>query len=333
VIILAGDIGGTKCDMALFETAKAAPPRMVRDATLPSHDFASLELAIERFLAAGPRPSIDAVCLGVAGPVVDGRVQATNLPWVIDEKLLTYAIPSPRVKLLNDLEVAAHGVLGLPDAELRTLQEGVGRRGNLVLIAAGTGLGEALIIRDGDRRIIIPSEGGHGDLAPRGEMEEDLLRYLRKEFGRVSYERVLSGPGAFNCYRFLRDTGWAKESPAVAERLKTENPNAVVGEMGLAKKDPLCDKALDLFVSVYGAEAGNLALKAMAVGGVLVGGGIAPRIIERIAAGGFVAAFRDKGRLQPLMESIPIHVSLNPRAPLFGAAHVAAEMVEGERPR
>jgi glucokinase len=326
VIVLAGDIGGTKSDLALFETTPAGP-RMVRDATLPSRDFASLELAIERFLQAGPKPMIEAVCLGVAGPVVDGRCQATNLPWVIDEKLLTYAIPAPRVKLLNDLEVAAHGVLALPEEDLRTLQVGRPRRGNLVLVAAGTGLGEALIIRDGDRRVVIPSEGGHGDLAARNELEDDLLRYLRKEFGRVSYERVLSGAGLFNVYRFLRDTGWAKESPAVAARMQQENPSAIVSELGLAKRDALCDKALDVFVSVYGAEAGNLALKAMAVGGVLVSGGIAPRIIERMAAGGFVAAFRDKGRLASLMDSLPIHVSLNPRAPLFGAAHVASEMV------
>ena len=328
MIVLAGDVGGTKTDLALFEKdARGTGLKMVRDMTLPSGGSPSLEAIIERFLDAGPRPVVEAACLGVAGPVVDGRCQATNLPWVVDERLLTYSIPSPRVKLLNDLEVAAHGVLGLPDEDLRSLQQGVARRGNLVLIAAGTGLGEALIIRDGDRRIVIPSEGGHGDLAARNDLEDDLLRYLRKEFGRVSYERVLAGAGLFNVYRFLRDTGWAKESPDVAERMRKENPNAIVTELGLSKRDPLCDKALDIFVAVYGAEAGNLALKAMAVGGVLVGGGIAPRIIERLAAGGFVAAFRDKGRLAPLMESIPIHVSLNPRAPLFGAAHVAGEMV------
>jgi len=328
VIVLAGDVGGTKTDLALFEKdARSQGLKMVRDMTLPSGDFPSLEAIIERFINAGPRPVVEAACLGVAGPVVDGRCQATNLPWVVDERLLTYSIPSPRVKLLNDLEVAAHGVLGLPEEDLRSLQQGVPRRGNLVLIAAGTGLGEALIIRDGDRRVVIPSEGGHGDLAARNDLDDDLLRYLRKEFGRVSYERVLAGAGLFNVYRFLRDTGWAKESPAVAERMRKENPNAIVTELGLSKRDPLCDKALDIFVALYGAEAGNLALKAMAVGGVLVGGGIAPRIVERLAAGGFVAAFRDKGRLAPLMESIPIHVSLNPRAPLFGAAHVAGEMV------
>ncbi len=327
MIVLAGDVGGTKTALALFEKDERGRLRLVRDGTLPSRESASLELAIEQFLAAGPRPAIDAVCLGVAGPVVDGRCVATNLPWVIDERRLSQAIPAPRVKLLNDLEVAAHGVLALPTDDLRTLQAGVPRRGNLVLIAAGTGLGEALIIRDEDRRIVIASEGGHGDFAARGDLEEDLLRYLRKEFGRVSLERVLSGPGLFNVYRFLRDTGWAKESPAVAERMRTTDPPAVVTEMALSKADPLCDKALDTFVSAYGAEAGNLALKALAVGGVLVGGGIAPRIIERLATGGFVAAFRDKGRLAPLMESIPINVALNPRAPLLGAARVASDLV------
>jgi glucokinase len=328
VIVLGGDIGGTKTALALFERDGRGALTLVREDTLVSKDFVSLELAIERFLDAGARPtSIEAVCLGVAGPVVDGRCQATNLPWVIDERLLDHAIPSPRVKLLNDLEVAAHGILGLPEEDLRTLQAGRPRRGNLVLIAAGTGLGEALIIRDGDRRVVIASEGGHADLAPRNELEDDLLRYLRKEFGRVSYERVLAGPGLFNVYRFLRDTGWAKESPAVVERMRTENPNVVVGEMGLARTDPLCDKALDVFMALYGAEAGNLALKAMAVGGVLVGGGIAPRLVERLAAGGFVAAFRDKGRLTPLMDSIPIHVSLNPRAPLLGAGRIASELI------
>jgi len=327
VIVLAGDVGGTKTDLALFDKDASGRLTMVRDGTLPSRDFVSLELAIEQFLDGGPRPTIAAACLGVAGPVVDGRCQATNLPWVVDERLLTYAIPAPKVKLLNDLEVAAHGVLGLPEEDLRTLQAGRPRRGNLVLIAAGTGLGEAIIVRDGERKLVIASEGGHGDLAARNELEDDLLRYLRKEFGRVSYERVLAGPGLYNVYRFLRDTGWAKEAPEVAERMRTDNPSAVVTEMGLAKRDALCDKALDVFVGIYGAEAGNLALKAMAIGGVLVGGGIAPRMIERIAAGGFVAAFRDKGRLAPLMESLPIHVSLNPRAPLFGAAHVASEMI------
>jgi glucokinase len=271
---------------------------------------------------------VAAVCLGVAGPVVDGRCVATNLPWVIDERALVQAVPAPRVRLLNDLEVAAHGVLALPAEEVRALQAGVPRRGHQVLIAAGTGLGEALIVQDGERRLVIASEGGHADFSPRNDLEDDLLRYLRKEFGRVSCERILAGPGFFNVYKFLRDSGWAKESPAVAARLQAGGETAaVITEFGLAGRDALCVKALEIFVSVYGAEAGNLALKAMAVGGVLVGGGIAPRILPALAAGGFVTAFRDKGRLAALMDDIPIRVALDPRAPLLGAAQVAATLV------
>jgi glucokinase len=323
VIVLAGDVGGTKTALALFDaTGRGLVP--IRDATLPSREAASLEAAVEQFLATGPRPSIDAACFGVAGPVVDGRCVATNLPWVIDERDLAASIRAPRVRLLNDLEAAAHGVLGLPDHELHTLQAGTARHGHLVVNAAGTGLGEAIVVQDDERRIVIASEGGHADFAPRDDLEEDLLHFVRKEFGRVSYERILSGPGLFNVYRFLRDTGWGRESAEVADRMRAGDPSVVVTEMALAGGDPICVKALDIFVSVYGAEAGNLALKAMAVGGVVVGGGIAPRILARLTAGGFVAAFRDKGRLAALMEAMPVRVALNPRAPLLGAAGVAA---------
>lgn len=325
MIVLAGDVGGTKTALALFDkTPRGLVP--VRDETMPSRGFETLEAAIEKFLSGGPRPGIEAVCLGVAGPVVDGRCVATNLPWVIDERTLASAIPAGQVKLLNDLEVAAHGVMALPEGDIRSLQVGVPRRGNLVLIAAGTGLGEAIIVREGDRRIVIASEGGHADFAPRSDLEDDLLRYLRREFGRVSIERILAGPGFFNIYKFLRDSGRAKESPEVAARLQKEDTGAVITEQGLAGRDPLCVKALEVFVSVYGAEAGNLALKAMAVGGVLVGGGIAPRILPALTSGNFVKAFRDKGRLAALMDAMPISVALNPRAPLLGAAQVAATL-------
>jgi glucokinase len=322
VTVLAGDVGGTKTALALFEQT-ARGPVLVRGDTVPSREAASLEAAIRRFLDAGPRPALEAACIGVAGPVVDGRCVTTNLPWVIDERALAEAIPVPHVKLLNDLEAAAHGLMVLPEHDLRTLQPGTPRPGHLAMIAAGTGLGEALIVRDGDRRLVIASEGGHADFAPRGELQEELLRYLRKDFGRVSYERILSGPGFVNVYRFLRDSGWATESPGVAARMQEDDPSAVITELGMAGRDPLCAKTVEIFVSVYGAEAGNLALKAMAVGGVLVGGGIAPRILPALTSGAFVAAFRDKGRLAALMEGIPIRVVLDPGAPLLGAAHVA----------
>jgi glucokinase len=325
-VILAGDAGGTKTLLALFEPGDGAPV-LVREATVPSREFDSLEAIVERFLAAGPRGDITAACVGIAGAVVDGRSVTPNLPWVVDEGRLAATIPAaPRVRLLNDLEATAHGIWALGEDELVSLQSGALRRGNLAVIAAGTGLGEAIVVIDGGRRTVIATEGGHADFGPRGELEEDLLRHLRKEFGRVSCERVLSGPGLMNVYRFLRDTGVARESPHTAELIAAGDPAAVVSELGMDGADRLCAMALGVFVSVYGAEAGNLALKALALGGVIVAGGIAPRMLPALRAGSFVAAFRDKGRLSSLMETIPVLVVLNPKTALLGAARVAASL-------
>jgi glucokinase len=295
----------------------------VRAATLPSREFPTFRVAIARFLTHGAPGPIEAACFGVAGPVVDGRCITTNLPWQLDEAELAAAIPAGRVRLLNDLEATGYGVLALPPSSLATLQAGGSRRGNMVLIAAGTGLGEALLIWDGARHAVIASEGGHADFAPRTDVEVELLRFVRKEFGRVSYERVLSGLGLFNIYRFLREQGGLSEPAWLRERIEREDPSAVISEVGLAGGHPLCVQALDLFASVYGAEAGNLALKALAVGGVFVGGGIAPKIRVKLEDGTFAAAFRDKGRFAELMASIPVRLALEPRAALLGAARVA----------
>lgn len=312
--------------MALFEEG-ASGLGLVRQAILPSAEFGSLEAVVRRFLGDGPPSAIAAACFGVAGPVVDGRCVTTNLPWQLDEQSLAAAIPAQRVKLVNDLEAAGHGVLTLPPHELAPLQAGRPRKGNMVVIAPGTGLGEAILVWDGAGHRVIPSEGGHAEFGPRNDLEIDLLRFLRKEFGHVSYERVLSGPGLFNIYRFLRDTGVAPEPDWLGERLAGGDPSAVVSEVALTGRDPLCARALDLFVSILGSEAGNLALKALAVGGVFVGGGIAPKISAKLAEGGFLAAFRDKGRCRDLMESIPVYLVLNPLAPLLGAAHVARALL------
>lgn len=294
---------------------------------MASRDFDSLEAVIARFLDSGPRPEIAALAIGIAGPVVDGRCTTTNLPWQVDERTLAGAVPVARARLINDLEATAHGIFSLAEDELVTLHPGTPRRGNFAVIAAGTGLGEALVIADGTRRTIIASEGGHADFAPRGDLEEDLLRFLRKEFGRVSYERVLSGPGLHNLYRFLREAGFAPETGAVADALRREDPGMVITQQALAGSDALCVKAVAMFAEVYGAEAGNLALKGLALGGVILAGGIAPRVLPILRKGALIAAFRDKGRLTPLMDAIPVRVALNPSAPLLGAARVAADLL------
>ncbi|MEK6529316.1 MAG: glucokinase, partial [candidate division NC10 bacterium] len=237
-LLLAGDVGGTKTALALFE-ARARGPRLVREAVFPSGEFESLEAVVRRFLGEGPSVRIAAACFGVAGPVVEGRCVTTNLPWHVAEKSLARAIPAPRVKLLNDLEAAAHGVLILPPRALMPLQAGRARKGNKVLIAAGTGLGEAILVWDGARHRVLASEGGHADFAPRNDLEMDLLRFLQKEFGHVSYERVLSGPGLYNIYRFLRDTGVAPEPQWLGDRLRSGDPSGVVSEVGLAGGHPL----------------------------------------------------------------------------------------------
>jgi glucokinase len=324
-VILAGDVGGTKTALALFEGHGRAL-RVVRESVLPSQGFAGLADVIRQFLSEGASVSVDAACVGVAGPVIDGRCTATNLPWVIDEIELAECLATQRVKLVNDLEATGHGVLGLPRSALALLQAGTRRKATMALIAAGTGLGEVLLVWDGRRHRVIGSEGGHTDFAPRTDLETDLYRFLRKEFGRVSYERVVSGPGLYNIYRFLLATDGSTEAEWLRARMESGDPSAVVAEAALGRGDSRAIQALDLFVSIYGAEAGNLALKALAVGGVFVGGGIAPKIRTKLEDGAFVTAFRDKGRLGEMMATIPVHLVLEPRAALLGAAAIARSL-------
>jgi glucokinase len=331
-VILAGDVGGTKTALALFEVRRRALA-VVREAVLPSQGFAALTDAIRQFLLEGPPVSIDAACIGVAGPVIDGRCTATNLPWVVDEASMAESVSTKRVRLVNDLEATGHGVLGLKPSALAPLQAGEPHKGTMALIAAGTGLGEVLIPWDGRRHRVVGSEGGHTDFAPRTELETELLRFLRREFGRVSYERVVSGPGLYNIYRFLLASAGAPEAEWLRGRMETGDPSAVVAEAALDRGDPRAVQALDMFVSIYGAEAGNLALKALAVGGVFVGGGIAPKIRAKLEDGTFVTAFRDKGRLGGMMASIPVHLVLEPRTALLGATAIARSLLSGAAPK
>lgn len=327
-MILAGDIGGTKTVLALFDEG-ADGIREVRSATFKSQGYADFADVLAEFLSASAGQQLKAGCIGVAGAIIDGVCRTTNLPWVLDERVLGAKVGLDRVKLLNDLEAAAFGMLFLAPNELHVLNPGDGKTppGNKAVIAAGTGLGEAMLYWDGRDYHPLASEGGHSDFAPRTDQEIELLQYLRTKFPEhVSYERVLSGPGVFNVYSFLRDTKVFPEPDWLAAELASGDPSATVSKHGLSKRDPLCTAALELFCTIYGAEAGNMALNCVAVGGVYVGGGIAPKILPALAWGGFLKAYTAKGRFSEYVSRIPLLVGLNPRAPLLGAAHYARRL-------
>jgi glucokinase len=276
--------------------------------------------------------------LGVRGRVREGRLRLTNLPWTLDSRELARDLKIDYVFLINDLQANGYGIAELSAEQIYTLSEGDARQvGNRALISAGTGLGEAFMVWDGRDYVPYPSEGGHSDFAPRNEDEIDLLRFLRQKYnGRISFERVVSGQGLTNCYEFLRDVRGLEEPVGLAQRMMTEDPNAVITEMALKAKSRLCEKALDMFVSAYGAEAGNLALKILSVGGLYVGGGIAPRILEKLKDGSFIKAFTDKGRLSQLLVNMPVKVILESRTALMGAAAYAearAAELSGISPR
>jgi glucokinase len=320
-MLLAGDIGGTKTRLTAFELVDGRL-RTVVDQTFRSLDYPSLDALVLPFVAAhGLR--LDGAGFGVAGPVKQGRVVATNLPWVVDAAQLASELKLPAVSLLNDLEAIAAGITALDEDDFAVLNPGTpDPDGNAVVIAAGTGLGEAGLFWDGQRHRPFASEGGHTDFAPRNELEIALLTYLIDRFGRVSYERVVSGPGLHNIYEFLRDTGRGEEPPWLRQELAEHDPAAAISQAALACRSPLCAAALDLFVSLYGAEAGNLALKVMATGGVYVAGGIAPKILDKLRDGTFLTAFTAKGRLSPLLQATPLKIVLNDRVALLGSVQV-----------
>jgi glucokinase len=319
-MILAGDIGGTNTRLALFEQQGQSLVRVV-EAIVPSHAHDTLEAIVSTFRAIHPNP-ITQACFGVAGPVKQGRCEATNLPWIVDTQVLAQELDLTEVGLINDLEANALGIALLGPADVVTLNPGdATAEGNAALISAGTGLGEAGMYWDGQHYQPIASEGGHSDFAPRNELEIELLRYLLTQFERVSWERVLSGPGLYNLYKFFRDTGRATEPDGLADELLHQDPPSVITRTALAGTSTLCELALDLFISLYGAEAGNLALKMKATGGLFIGGGIAPKLIEKLKGSTtFMEAFMAKGRLRSLLEAIPVQVILNDKTALMGAA-------------
>lgn len=327
--LLAGDLGGTKTVIALYESTEQGLSCQ-REDSFASASYGSLEDVVREFLA-GETEKVDAVCFGVAGPVdvEKGRSQITNLPWLIEESGLKQATGAAFVKLLNDLEAAAYGLLQLPDEEFVELNsKAESARDNKAVIAAGTGLGEAILYWDGACYHAIATEGGHCDFAPNNPTEDALLNFLRGQCeGHVSYERILSGPGLFNIYQYLRETGFAPESPSLNAQLKAGDPAQAISQWALEKKDPLCLETLRLFARIYGAEAGNLALKSLARGGVMIAGGIAPKILPVLRNGEFLQGFCDKGRFGSLLERLSVKIALNPKAPLIGAAARARDLL------
>lgn len=350
-MILAGDIGGTKTSLALYDwTTERVEP--VRLETFHSGDYKSLEEILVEFLTPPTPPTpldeldtddertpeqaapaeplkVSAACFGVAGPVIDNHSRTTNLPWIVDGGAIAQQFEIPRVQLLNDLEATAYGILWLRPDELEVLNPGTTpkKRQALALIAAGTGLGEGILFWDGKSYRPMPSEGGHTDFAPNNDYEIELLRYLRSQYLHVSYERLVSGPGLLAIYEFIRDT--KKNEPTwLAEKIKVGNPAAEIAEAGLKGQAEIAQQALDLFASIYGAEAGNLALKALSLDGVYVAGGIAPKLIKKLKDGTFMKSFTNKGRYKRLLSQIPVKVVMNQETGLLGAASVAGALAQ-----
>lgn len=321
--ILAGDIGGTHSRFGLFRI-EVDRCRLLFEKSFPNQNYSGVERILEEFLK-GQKPAIS--CIGVAGPVTQKRVKVTNLPWVIDGRSLQEML-SCRVEIINDLVANAYGISVLQKRDFVVLNKGKLREGNRALISAGTGLGEAALFWDCRDHIPSPSEGGHAEFAPRNRGEVELLEYLFGCYDHVSYERVTSGPGLHTIYLFLRDEKKSGREPEwLSRKMEQEDPALVISETARQKRNALCTMALDLFVSIYGAAAGNLALQAMAVGGIFIGGGIAPRIIWKLKEGLFMEAFKKKGRLSNVVADIPVKVIMNDQAALLGAAQYGMRLL------
>lgn len=321
-LLLAGDLGGTKADLAIIDPARG-PRHPLAEMTLPSGRYPNLETLVADFLRQVALP-VQRACFGVAGPVVEGRAIITNLPWMMAEAQLAQALHLTQVTLLNDLVAVANAVPALEAADRQTLHAGVpAPHGALAVIAPGTGLGEAFLVHDGLRYRAYPSEGGHADFAPSNDFEAEMLRYLRFELGHVSWEWVCSGKGIPNIYAYLKVIDFAEEPAWLTTALaQATDPTPVIVNAALQDEKPcmLCRATLNTFVSILGAEAGNLALKVLATGGVYLGGGIPPRILPLLQAESFMQAFLNKGRFADLLRQVPVYVILNPKAALLGAA-------------
>lgn len=317
--VLAGDIGGTKTAVAI---AEIGPDRisLLESEIYPSSDFPSLEAILRRFLVhVRVRPAVAA--FGVAGPVRQGRAKVTKLPWIVDERHVAGATRIRRVRVVNDFVAAVMGLPYLSHRQVAVLRGGRGEPGEpIALIGAGTGLGQAALLRSSHRPSAVASEGGHADFGPRSELEDRLARFVRARFGRVTRDRLLSGGGLVLIYEFLEAEGFAPAQDRVREAFVGEDEAAVISRFGLSGEDRLCSEAIRIFVSIYGSEAGNLALQFRATGGVYIGGGIAPKILPALRGPEFLESFGSKPPMEDLLAKIPVRVVLEPRLGLYGAA-------------
>ncbi len=322
MMVLVGDIGATTCRLALARPGREELHRLESRADYRSSDYGGLGEVVARYLEEiEERPGRAA--FGVAAPVRSGRARFANLPWEVSEEHLSRRIGIEDIRLLNDFEALCHAVPLLGDDDLVELLSGTPEGGTVAVLGAGTGLGHGFVTRSGQREEVHSSEAGHVDFAPRTPVQEALLRWLRDRYGRASCERVVSGPGLVDIYRFLVATDRAEEDPHTAARMEGEDPAAVISTLGMDGSDPACRRALDIFVSAYGAQAGNFALAVQATGGVFLGGGIAPKILPALRRERFSRAFLEKGKLASMMESIPVRAITETDAALLGAARAA----------
>ena len=318
--ILAGDVGGTKTNIALYHIEKETFT-LVKEKRYASKDHHSLEDIIHDF-SGDALP--DRICAAVAGPVIQGKSKLTNLSWTLDSEALSRSLQRP-VAFINDLEATAYGLAGLEENERVVIAPGeAGAKGNIAIIAPGTGLGEAGLYWDGQAYHPFATEGGHSDFAPRTDMDIELFRYLREQFGHVSWERVVSGMGIKTLYRFCTEARKEKVPDWLTERMEKEDPAAVISQAALNHEDPVCSEVMDLFVRFLATEASSLVLKTMATGGLYLGGGIPPKILPLLQTGNWEKNFDNNGRMHDLSEKVPVYVVLNDKMALLGAAYYGA---------
>ncbi|MEN9566190.1 MAG: hypothetical protein RLZZ69_1386 [Cyanobacteriota bacterium] len=343
MFLLAGDVGGTKTILRLVEVTEVTLTektfKTVKEAHYISASFPDLVPMVREFLAPDKYIKPQLACFAIAGPVVNNTCHLTNLQWVLDTQRLQTELDIPKINLLNDFAANSFGILGLKDFDVHTLQAGEARaNAPIAVIGAGTGLGQAFLVPQGKKYQIFASEGGHTDFAPRNDLEIELLKYLQKKLNieHISVERVVSGQGIASIYQFLRDSGYADESPAIAEKIslweqeakKTIDPAAIISQAAFKQSDRLCEKTMDVFIEAYGAETGNLALKLLCYGGIYIAGGIAAKILPLMQDGKFLQTFKNKGRVSTLIEKIPVHIVLMPQVGLVGSVLYALQNQE-----